>query len=293
DGAGYANGAIARFLTLPNPHRHLLLGPWDHGARANVSPWRDAVAPRFPLDGELLRFFDHYLMQRDTGLDREAPIHLFTMGAERWQAATQWPVATATRTLETGAGTETIRVDFAHGTGTNTRYERLAAANTQDYYADWPAHELPMWRSDSAPLDVDWELTGHAILDLRLSSTEPDAALHAYLSDVGADGAVRYVTEAALRALHRRETAPPQHYRAAWPFRSYCREDAAPLVSGEPTNMRLVFLPTSWLFRAGSRIRLSLAGADADHFGQVPHGRPPVLTIHRDATRLALPGRPA
>ena len=51
DGAGYANGAIARFLTLPNPRRHLLLGPWDHGARVNVSPWRDEEAPRFALLG--------------------------------------------------------------------------------------------------------------------------------------------------------------------------------------------------------------------------------------------------
>ena len=40
DGAGYTNGAISRHLTLPNPHRYLLLGPWDHGARVNVSPWR-------------------------------------------------------------------------------------------------------------------------------------------------------------------------------------------------------------------------------------------------------------
>ena len=45
DGAGYANGAIARFLSLPNPKRHLLLGPWDHGARANVSPLRAKPDP--------------------------------------------------------------------------------------------------------------------------------------------------------------------------------------------------------------------------------------------------------
>ena len=45
DGAGYQNGAIARFLTLPNRDKHLLLGPWDHGARINVSPWRRGRNP--------------------------------------------------------------------------------------------------------------------------------------------------------------------------------------------------------------------------------------------------------
>jgi uncharacterized protein len=29
----------------------------------------------------------------------------------------------------------------------------------------------------------------------------------------------------------------------------------------------------------GSRLRLSIAGADADHFAQVPHGRPPKLAL--------------
>ena len=38
DGAGYANGALSRFLSLPNAHRRLMLGPWDHGARVNASP---------------------------------------------------------------------------------------------------------------------------------------------------------------------------------------------------------------------------------------------------------------
>jgi hypothetical protein len=38
-------------------------------------------------------------------------------------------------------------------------------------------------------------------------------------------------------------------------------------------------LPTAWRFSAGSRIRLSIAGGDADHFAQTPHGRPPSLTV--------------
>ena len=68
DGAGYANGAISRHLSLPNAHRYLLLGPWDHGARVNVSPWRNRVDPEFVVLAEVLRFFDEHLAGLDTGL---------------------------------------------------------------------------------------------------------------------------------------------------------------------------------------------------------------------------------
>jgi len=50
----------------------------------------------------------------------------------------------------------------------------------------------------------------------------------------------------------------------------------------------------AWQFAAGSRIRVSVSGADADHCGQVPHGRPPALTFARGAdraSRIALPMR--
>jgi hypothetical protein len=46
---------------------------------------------------------------------------------------------------------------------------------------------------------------------------------------------------------------------------------------GEFENVRLALLPISWKFQAGSRLRISIAGTDADHFAQVPHGRPPLL----------------
>src|SRR5246127_418306 len=52
------------------------------------------------------------------------------------------------------------------------------------------------------------------------------------------------------------------------------------------------FLPTAWRFGKASRIRLAIAGADADHYGQVPHGRPPVFTINRGKSFLDLPCLP-
>jgi len=87
DGSGYSNATISRFLTVNRDRHHLLLGPWDHGARTNGSPWRKQQVPAFNLFAEVIRFFDHYLMGLPTGLDREAKAHYFTVHGEQWPGA--------------------------------------------------------------------------------------------------------------------------------------------------------------------------------------------------------------
>jgi putative CocE/NonD family hydrolase len=297
DGAGYANGAIARFLTLRENKVHLMLGPWDHGARCNISPWRREQTSEFALLGALLRFFDHYLLRRETGLEAEQPVHYFSLHEEAWRAAPAWPPVETVQRLHLGAdtlaeapgeaGQDLVRADFAWGSGNGTRYERIAGINSTVYYADWQTREAQLTGWSSAPLAQDMELTGHGLADLWLSASTPDAALFVYVSEVEADGTVRYVTEGLLRALHRKESPAPAQYRTTWPFRSFRREDAAPLVPGQVERIRIPLLPVSWVFRAGSRIRLSIAGMDADHCVQVPHGRPPELTLLRGGERAS------
>ncbi|WID95199.1 CocE/NonD family hydrolase [Bosea vestrisii] len=290
DGAGYMNGAISRFLTLKDNPSHLLLGPWDHGARIDVSPWRTTVEADFPLLGEILRFFDTYLLGHDTGLREEAPVHYFSMHDERWRASAAWPPIDTGFTFFLGsknelhdmvgpAGADAYKVDFSLGTGAGTRYERIAGIDSRTYYQDWQGRTGRMLSYTSQPLAHGAELAGHGLADLWVSSSELDAALFVYLSEIEADGTERYVTEGLLRALHRKEAPAPESYVTTWPFRSFARPDAAPLTPGKIERIRIPFLPVAWRFAAGSRIRVSLAGADADHCGQVPHGRPPLLTI--------------
>jgi putative CocE/NonD family hydrolase len=294
DGAGYANGAISRFLTLPNQHRHLLLGPWDHGARIDCSPWRRSVTVEFPIVGEMLRFFDEYLMGLDTGLREEQPVHYFTQHGEVWREAQSWPPVDTHERLYLDAdgrltpgnptpGSDEYQADFAKGTGGQTRYERIAAIDSRDYYIDWQTRDAAMLCYTSPPLERDSEVSGHVVADLYLASSEPDTAVFVYLSEVEADGTVRYVTEGLLRALHRKESPCPPAHRTAWPYRSFARADAAPMPPGEPQRLHFALLPTSWTFKAGSRLRLAIAGADADHCAQVPHGRPPLMTLYRGA----------
>ena len=304
DGAGFANGAISRFLSLPNPNQHLLLGPWDHGARSNCSPFRDPSLPAFPVLGEVLRFFDHYLMGRETGLNRESRVHYFAIQAEAWRESAVWPPRQEARTLyldapgvlsatETAAADATYRVDPTIGTGTDTRYERLAAKEVLTYYESWHGRDASMLCFTGDPLAETFELAGHPLVTLDLSADQADAALFVYLEDVDGEGRARHVTEGMLRLLHRQTSPAPARHKVVGPYRSFTRADAKPLTPGERVRVELAMLPVSWSFPAGHRIRLAIAGADANHFMQVPHGRPPLLTIScggLDGPRIELPG---
>jgi putative CocE/NonD family hydrolase len=192
----------------------------------------------------VLRFFDTYLMGLEVGLHDEAPIHYFSMHAEEWRTAQDWPpietraqffLASDSRLADRPPrpGEDDFQVDFTIGTGTGTRYERIAGIDSRRYYADWQGRIARMLSYTSEPLKAATEFAGHGLADLYVASSERDLALFIYLTEVEADGTERYVTEGLLRALHRKETTPSETYCTSWPFRSFSRADAAPLEPGQ------------------------------------------------------------
>ena len=305
DGSAFANGSIARFLSNPGADNRLLLGPWDHGARTNGSPWRDGPPqPQFPVLGEVLRFFDEHLAGMDTGLRLEAPVHFHTVRDETWQAADSWPPhgGSARLHLATDGRLEPdspsavseapYQVRFTTRTGQNSRFERLGALPVLDYYKDWQGRDEGMLCFTSAPFAHPAQISGHAVVQLHVSTSEHDASVFVYLSEVDAHGRCWFITEGLLRLLHRREAPPPTSYRASWPYRTFRREHASHMQPGVPETVRFALLPVSWTLQAGSRLRLAIAGTDADHFAQVPAGRPPLLKFTlggADASFIDLP----
>ena len=290
DGGGYANGAITRFLTMAGPRDRLLLGPWDHGARTNVSPFRKQVSPQFSILAEVLRFFDEHLLGLDTGICKEERVHYFSMHDESWHAADHWPLSSNQRlylsqgeTLSVSAAQEQsqipYQVNFETTTGHQTRWERLGAANVTDYFFDWHGRDQSHLRFTTQAMQQDTELSGHIIVHLSLSSSERDAALFVYASEVEANGTTRYITEGMLRALHRANAPCPQDYVTTWTYRRFFRHDAKLLAPGVPERFEFALLPTAWTLKKGSRLRISITGADADHFPPIPNGMPPLLNL--------------
>ena len=144
----------------------------------------------------------------------------------------------------------------------------------------------------SLPLPDDIEITGQPRVALNVASTHSDGAFFVYLEDVAPDGSVRYLTEGELRAMHRKvpNEAPP--YRVVGPYHSFKHEDALPLVPRQITEISFELMPVSVLVRAGHRLRVAVAGADADTFRRIPdEGGATVAVYHSAAhpSRIVLP----
>jgi len=308
--AATVNGALGRYLTIDNPQQ-VFIGPWDHGARNDADPFHPSDQPVSPSPDEqfnqMISFFDRYLKDGG-GSGVESSISYYTLGADRWTTTTSWPPAGFERRswyfsadgLLAGAmpdeteGHDTYRVDFSATTGLHNRWYTNNGSGDV-IYPDRADEDLKLLTYTSEPLGADTEVTGHPIVTLFIRSTEEDGAFIAYLEDVAPDGRVTYVTEGQLRGVMRRVSDAPPPYRKAGPHRSERRADAMPLVPGEVSELEFELWATSVLFREGHRIRIAIAGADADSFLRYPRdGAVPQLTVERNgrfASRVTLPMR--
>jgi putative CocE/NonD family hydrolase len=312
DGA-YPHAAIKRHRSLSGSgagHR-LLLGPWTHGGGQNIDPLRLRRRAQFDHAAELLRFFDRHLREPggapepDPDAEPDGPVTYYTLVEGRWKHAPGWPPPAQPWRLYLAEGHrlaaeppaqpeafDAYAVDPRAATGERSRWRSLMGRPDPIEYPDRKRRAQRLLVYDSAPLERDVEVTGHPLVSLFVAADRSDATLFAYLEDLDPGGAVTYVTEGQLRLLHRRlRPADQAPYAAAVPYRSFARADAAALAPGEIAEATFDLLPTSYLFRAGHSIRLSIGGADADHFAALP-GPPPRLEVQRSAARpsqLVLP----
>jgi putative CocE/NonD family hydrolase len=309
---GWLDGAFQRemihlFHNVRNDGSRLVLGPWPHGGKFDTSPVVEKKrASSFDQAGELVRFFDLHLRGIDRGVRDEAPVHYFTMGEERWKDAPTWPPPGATTgALHLGgsnrlspegvgvSGVDIYAVDTAATTGEWSRYgKHLSGGNGAVTYPDRRAADARLLCYTSPPLRAAVEVTGHPIARLALACDTEDAALIVYLEDVDPSGRPLVVTDGGLRLSNRKIDADtPYDYLGV--FHAGRSGDFTPVVPGEVMEVTLDLLPTSWRFETGHRIRVAIAGADADNFTPVPaDGRAPTFTLHwggATGSRIELP----
>ncbi len=291
----YAKGSTLRYAWQKNPGKRLMLGAWDHGARTGSSPFKEDLNPQSKALAETLRFFDKHLLGLDTGLDSELPVHYYTVGEERWHAASQWPPEnTQTKTLffqegyklseastSSQPGFDRYVGNYACGTGDQSRYNRLYAQGVERYYSDWDGRDEKMLCYTTEPFTRDSEMTGHPVIHLQLSSDKPDCALFVYIEDIDENGRAYHVTEGVFRALHRRVAEAHPNIPNIGPSHSFNERDARYLTPGEISSIAFDLLPISWQFKAGHRLRVAIALADSDHFTRIPDGDIPTIELHR------------
>ena len=268
----------------------LLIGPrFHHGG--DVSPhYKEFLGYQGNYAAEAYveasRFFDWCLRGQQNGYDQEPPVRINVMN-KGWRSASQWPLASqqtvafflnsdgSLSTDVSAAGVDHYEVDFSHQSnyGSN-QMNRWYVIDVPDAIMDRTGHDTQTLVYDSQKLQQDTEVTGHPVVHLWVSADQADADVYVYLSDVDPEGNVRYVTEGQLRASFHLLTDPSNQtggtieVKPELPWRGFrsVDEDVAPLTNGRVVELRFEMLPTSWMFAAGHRIRISIAGADLENF---------------------------
>jgi hypothetical protein len=271
-------GAAFTFNNLENP-RKLILGPADHCDWTTVQ--KDTG---FNIIVEELRFFDHWLKGVDNGVMREPAVTYYTYHAapERaWQSSKTWPLANERRT------------DF-HLSAEVLSQSKSSKAGAREATVDYGANAKTFWDKGmvfmTAPLEHDVQVTGHSELTLWLSTTGADADVIARIDDVAPDGTSEYRgVEGRLRAsLRKIEKAPYDNLGLPWhPFTA---NSVQPLKPAEPVEMRFDLYATSYVFKAGHRIRLTLNFSDERATAR--EASPPTVKVHfggKTPSALTLP----
>lgn len=299
------------FNNLPNPKK-IIIPPWSH-SHDFAAGWKDTVpplagfVPKFDYDAELIRWYDYWLKGIDNGIMTEPPIRYFTMGAtekEAWRDTRQWPLpeerpslyylqagpSGSIRSVNDGGlaekapggdtGQDDYLADYTTSTGPATRWHNGRGGNFN--YPDMAANDAKGLTYTTPPLKAAIEVTGHPVVHLCVSSTADDGDFFAYLEEVDETGVSRYLTEGVLRASHRKLAPPPFSYMNLPYHRSYA-EDVAPLPAGQPVELVFDLHPTSNIFDAGHRIRLTITCADQTSFETPVLSPAPRVTVHRNS----------
>ncbi len=290
----YLKGTIENF-TIMRQHgstpearqSKLLIGPWTHTGYMNPIGEMNfgfaSTAAFINMQTDLVsfqvRWFDHWLKGKDTGMLREAPIKLFIMGANVWRDEQEWPLARAINTnyyLHSQGKANTLNGDGLLST-------EAPAAEPSDHYDYDSAHPVmtrggallmaPEFRpgpfdqrSTESRTDVlvyttpvleqDIEVTGPILVHLWATSSTPDTDFVARLVDVHPDGYAQNLTDGIIRAR----------------YRNFAHGEAPSLIEpGKAYEYEIDLWATSNVFKAGHRIRLDVTSSNFPRWDRNPN----------------------
>ncbi|MBI3985303.1 MAG: CocE/NonD family hydrolase [Lentisphaerae bacterium] len=290
----YCTPLLRTFAHLTVPKR-ALIGPWSH-------QWPDAAlpGPRMDWPKEALKWFDHWLKGKDTGVANEPPVTIFIReftspsslileDKGRFRRESDWPVPRVKtvphyllakgrlgRTHPTGPpGHDRLEFDPRVGTTTGIHGGGPFNDNWAMPLDQRPDEALSLVYS-TAPLPRPVEAIGQPRMILHFTATAPVVYFMVKLCDVSPDGTSALVTKGGLNVSHRNSHVKP-----------------TPIEPGKPYEVTIDLLACAYRFAKGHRIRVSIAGADFMNAWPTP--LPCVSSIFRTSrrpSRLLLPVAP-
>lgn len=287
---GYTNAVFRMLEAMPHIPRKGLVGPWSH-----TYPHIGQPGPAIDFLGECLRWWDRWLKDIDTGVERDPMLTCFledamppqTAYAEKagaWISEPTWPPESVSE-VTYPLGAHTIWTPDAPS---DDRHLMLSSPLTVGLYAGkWCAYAAgPDLAGDqraedggclvfeTEPLDEDLVILGRPRVDLTVTPDAPVAMVAARLSDVMPDGQAARVSYGLLNLCHRDGHDHPK-----------------PLAPGETHTARVSMNDAAKRFRAGHRLRLSLSTSYWPLAWPAPAAA--TLSVHLDGTTLTLPVRRA
>ena len=290
--------ALLWYSNLNNPQK-IIIGPWSHGDSRG-----------FDLAAEHLRWYDYWLKDINNGIMDEPPIAYYTIGASlgrEWRSATKWPLPQATQTkyffsagksgsvastndgtlgtsqpAET-AGQDDYTLNYTTTSGINSRWSNGYGQSFA--YSNMLPNDQKGVTYTTSPLTENVEVTGHPIAHLWITTKAKDADFFVYLEEIDEFGASQYITEGTLRASHR-ALSTAGYDNLSLPYHRSYTKDNAPLTD-KPVELVFDLHPTSNIFNAGNRIRITITGSDRDNTATPEQTPAPVVSILRNSTNAS------
>lgn len=242
----YLRGTLNLYRAMANKSQqpqHLIVGPWAHlpwGRKLGTVDY--GLEAQNPIDEIQIRWFDHFLKGKDTGLLTEPSVCLFEMGSNQWREYDSFPVTKAKTFYLASDGLAGMRED----SGMLWEYEEESSSpqellqtnldeeisefdNNTDILVHDPWRPVPALgghatfpggsgdrssfdcRSDiltytSAPLTAGLHIAGSVIVKIYCTADAPSFDLCAVLSTVHPDGRVINFTQGYIRIGDRDST---------------------------------------------------------------------------------------
>ncbi|MFK7774456.1 MAG: CocE/NonD family hydrolase [Saprospiraceae bacterium] len=299
---------------------HFVMAPRFHMPMTVPPAYKELFDYQGEYEDQLLslriQFFDFYLKGKENGFDKIDPVQLYTC-YKGWESFDHYPPkATTYKTLflneknqltqdSSENGSDVYEVDFSHASDYDAEKDnRWNMATTTDSLMIRTQLDKKCIVYETPVLENNWQVTGHTIVELFISSNQNDADVYVYLSDVAEDGTVYYVSEGQLRAGWHRQVEDDEQVNFLYdikpdlPWHGFDKGGYHdnPLANDTIVSMRFDLTPTSWVFQKGHKLRVSIAGADFENFefnpklcpdGKLENCRATQLNIHRGRTQMS------
>jgi putative CocE/NonD family hydrolase len=227
--------------------------------------------PFHAMHDEIVRWYDHWLKGKDTGIMDEPPVKIWVQGEDKWRTGDDWPLPETEWTKFYLHSWERLRTEpFVEG--------GRDAYSEPDAFVQMPptqTRDIERLRYMTEPLAEDTLVIGPISLNFFAEIDQDDTNWIVILKDVGPDPSIhtgregetelpavpeREVTRGWLKASYR---ALDEKRSKPWrPWHKLTRAAHAPVVPGEINEYRVEVMSTANMFRKGHRICVEITALD-------------------------------